>query len=60
MSKLRSVKLEEKAIPVIEDGVVKYAPGIRFDGTGGFHLVSHQGNVLVYDTKEEALAYFED
>lgn len=54
------VKFEQRAVPVMVDGFIKYSPGLRFNGKGDFKLVSQQGEVLVYDTKEEAEEYFED
>ena len=57
---MTAVKIEERAVPVIEEGIIKYSPGVRFGGKGDFILISHQGNVLVYDTIEEAEDYFKD
>lgn len=56
------VEYEQTAMPVFEEGtgMIKFSPAIRFGGKGDFIPISHRGNVLVYDTAEEAEAYFND
>lgn len=52
------IKFQNRAVPVIVDGVLKYSPGVRL-GYGDFNLISHQGQILYYDTREEAMDYFD-
>jgi hypothetical protein len=56
------VKFETGSVPVIEEetGLVKWAPGIRFEKDGDFILMAHQGSVVHYDTKEECDKHFEE
>jgi hypothetical protein len=53
------VKFEQGAMPVNVEGEIKYAPAIRL-GDGDFSLISHQDQVIYYDTPKEAEQYFED
>ena len=56
---MATVSFEEKVVEVIVDGVSKWCPAINL-GNHGLSLVSHRGNILIYDTKEEAENYFEE
>lgn len=53
------VKFEQRSIPVVDqNGLPKWSPAIRL-ANGDFIPISHQGEILIYDTKEESDEYFE-
>lgn len=59
---MASVKFETTALPVVleENGLLKWSPAIRLGDKKDFMPISHQGQILYYDTPEEAEQYFEE
>ena len=57
---MTAVKFENKVIEVTDiHDQTKWCPVMRL-GNGAWNFISHQGEILKYDTNEEAEQYFED
>ncbi|MGV6830278.1 MAG: hypothetical protein ACWA5P_01790 [bacterium] len=56
---METVKVEQKAIPIDVDGILKWCPAVKL-GDRDFSPISCQGQILIYDTAEEAEEFFKE